>query len=225
MNPQKWTVTHKPVDNTSIHVFLTELIFRIKKKTKTSWFLIRKMNLFKKWANYENRYCKDYSSNGKESWQTGAKDYHRLNGNRAVYSPASRKGFPNGITLRSAGVEQLSALPQGKKVSLKPHSRDLLGRGNPEGGSSARVEKGSCQLNRYRAYIGLLRGRVFPGWELVEYQTLSLDKLWDWLDFVCRGWFRAQGSTGFSAQLVRGRVCFFGSGFRAKMCFFFLSFF
>lgn len=102
MNSQKWTVTHKPADNTSNHVSLTELVFRIQKKT--SLFLIRKMNLFKKWANYVSRYCKDYSSDGKESWQTGLPQTQRK---RSSVQCTTREGFPNGITLRSAGVEQL----------------------------------------------------------------------------------------------------------------------
>lgn len=40
-------------------------------------------------------------------------------------------------------------------------------------------------MNRYRACIGFLRGRDFPGWrfsgwELPRFQSLSLDKLRDW---------------------------------------------
>ena len=66
--------------------------------------------------------------------------------------------------------------------------------------ASARVEKGSCQLNRHRAYIGLLRGRVFPGRfsgqisipELGQAQRLA--------------GFHAQELVGFPAQGLVGFV-------------------
>lgn len=48
-----------------------------------------------------------------------------------------------------------------------------------------------CHLNRRRAYIGLLGSGVFPGedfsaWELIRFQSPSLDKLRDWLNFMLR---------------------------------------
>lgn len=78
---------------------------------------------------------------------------------------------------------------------------------NWEGGCFSRVEKGSSQLNR--AYTGLLKGRVFPGWRfsgwgLVGFQSLGLNMLRDWLYFM----FCAQGLVGFHAELVMDRVCF-----------------
>lgn len=45
--------------------------------------------------------------------------------------------------------------------------------------AAAKVEKGNCQLNSHKAYIGLFRSRVFPGWrffgwELVRFQPWVL---------------------------------------------------
>lgn len=120
MNSQKWTVTHKPADNTSNHVSLTELVFRIQKQ-KTSLFLIRKMNLFKKWAIM---WIDIVRITARMERNPGRQDYHRLNGSGAVYSGVqctTREGFPNGITLRSAGVEQLC---QGRFCST-PRKEDL----------------------------------------------------------------------------------------------------
>lgn len=49
--------------------------------------------------------------------------------------------------------------------------------------------KGSSKLNRHRAHKGFLRGGVFPGWQLAKFQSLSLEKLGDSLDFELRDWF------------------------------------
>lgn len=61
--------------------------------------------------------------------------------------------------------------------------------------ASASVEVGSSQLSSTGLYVGLLRGGVclgcedlFSRWELVGFQSLSLDKLRDWLDFVINDW-------------------------------------
>lgn len=122
-------------------------------KTKTSLFLIRKMNLFKKWANYVNRYCKDYSSDGRESWQTGLPQTQRKPSN---VQPCFKGRFPQ---RSNSEVCRCGAALPGKvllhSTERRSHSRDLLGRRNP--GLTARVENGSSHLNRHRAYIGLLR--------------------------------------------------------------------
>lgn len=94
--------------------------------------------------------------------------------------------------------------------------------------ASARVEKDNLILNRYRAYVGFLRGDVFPGWgfsawELVRFQLLGQTQR---LDEFCAQrlvGFHDQGLTGFHTEFVRGRVCFFGSGFRTR-CIFWLMF-
>lgn len=81
--------------------------------------------------------------------------------------------------------------------------------------ASARVERGSYQLNRHRANVGLLRGRAFLGrrflgWELVGFQSLELVQA----QRLAR--FYAQGLIGFMHSC---RVCFLGSGFRAQVYF------
>ena len=48
-----------------------------------------------------------------------------------------------------------------------------------------------------------------------QFQSLSLGKLRDGLDFM----LSAKGFVGFHAELVRGRVCLFGFGFRVRVCF------
>lgn len=58
-------------------------------------------------VNQQRHYCKHHSSDGKESWQSGAKEYSRVTVTVAVYSSAGggRGGFPNAsvTTLLSRG--------------------------------------------------------------------------------------------------------------------------
>lgn len=71
--------------------------------------------------------------------------------------------------------------------------------------------------------VEFFTGWRFSGWEWVTIQSLSLDKLRDWLDSMLRNWLVSCSGIGFPAQgLVlcwagQGQVCFFGSGFRDKV--------
>ena len=52
-----------------------------------------------------------------------------------------------------------------KKILTQNSFKTFIGREESRRvAASARVEKGCCQVNRHRAYIGLLKGRVFPEW-------------------------------------------------------------
>ena len=82
--------------------------------------------------------------------------------------------------------------------------------------ASARVERNICQLNEHVTYIGLLKTRSllmrFRKWELDRFQSLSLNHQRDGLDFVLRDWL-------VLCTVIKGRVCFFGPGLRAEVCF------
>lgn len=131
--------------------------------------------------------CKHCSSDGKDSWLLGAKEQHKVTLKHSHLQLCSRERFLQCNTCAPAGgVSPAKFLPfctsplwlreMGKVVTsllryippkeglTQTSSKRFIGREESRrAAASARVKKGSSQLSRYRAYIGLLRDRVFPG--------------------------------------------------------------
>ena len=68
------------------------------------------------------------------------------------------------------------------------------------------------------------QGQSFPREKILrvgigQMSISHLEQCRDWLDFMLSSWqISSLGISRFCAQLVKGRVCFFGSCFRDKVC-------
>lgn len=97
----------------------------------------------------------------------------------SVLTTSSRESYYFSALLRSGEI----------KSSPRLHSRDLVrGRTQLNGSFCQGIKISSIWIGT-GIFLGLLRGGVFPGWRffmVFRFQSLSLDKFRDWLDYVLK---------------------------------------
>lgn len=90
--------------------------------------------------------------------------------------------------------------------------------------------KGQLPTKKAQGLYGASYGQRFSSKIFrVEIGQVSTPELSEWLDFMLScwlvlssrtGWFQLSEIVWFHVQLVRGRMCFFGFGFKANVCVF-----